>query len=380
MKAAVIAEFLGYSGGDLVNIIIIKTLINAGYEVEIFTNNYKSYFEAYFNFEEFIPKDIKIHVISTSLPSPYSIYELTNKVRYHDNRYHIIVLNDDIPKNISRINYDLALIYIHFPHAARVTFNVLIEAKYRHNTINKIAWTIHKKMFPSLFYVKGSLPENTMLLANSTLTYHFLKILWPSTEIKVIYPPVQAKKIFKKAIRQLNSKDDQAVLIGRIMPDKKIDEVILALPYLSIIKKVKIIGPIIDFKYFNYIRKIIHKLSLEKKVEFTGLVSRNKVIEILSKSKILIHSMPMEPFGIVVVEGMAAGCIPVVKKGPNGPWIDITERGKYGYGFRDKRDLISTLKTIMNNYEKLNLKKIYSRYLQFDESLFIQNFMKVLRK
>ena len=41
-----------------------------------------------------------------------------------------------------------------------------------------------------------------------------------------------------------------------------------------------------------------------------------------------------EDFGIAVVEGMAAGLIPVLHMS-GGPWDDIVLRGKYGNGYRD---------------------------------------------
>jgi glycosyltransferase involved in cell wall biosynthesis len=74
--------------------------------------------------------------------------------------------------------------------------------------------------------------------------------------------------------------------------------------------------------YEKEIRELVQKLGVERSVEFTGF--RADVREMISKMSILVHaSTTGEPFGQVIVEGMAAGRPVVATNGGGVPEIVV---------------------------------------------------------
>lgn len=372
MRAALIADFHGSSGGDLVNIIIIKAIVTKGFHVDIYTSTKEKLIEAYSSFEEKIPRKARIIGFKTILPNPYSIYFILKKIR-NLNNYDVVILNDDIPKNLDNVK---SMVYIHFPHAARVKYDVLVERKYTKSGIGWIKWQFHRKLFPHYFHINDSFEMDNIFLANSTLTQFWIRKLWPNTRIKILYPPVQVKKIIIKAKKSATPKKNQIVYVGRIIPEKGIEDIIIAISHIPTVKA-KLIGPIDDYNYLKKLKKLLKKLNLEKRVEFTGKLPRNRLIDVLVQSKLIVHPAPFEPFGIAVVEGMAAGCIPVVKCGFNGPWMDILKcKERYGYCYLDIDELTEKVLQALN--DKINILEIQNHAMQFDEKHFINNFICVL--
>lgn len=374
MRAALITDFLGYSGGDFVNIVITKALISQGYYVDIYTASPEKLLNAYHAFQERIPKRVSIKNVKISPPSPYFTWFVLHKIKRSNERYNIIVFNDDIPKNIKNFQSALVVTYIHFPHAARVKYGSLVEKKYTEILTENLKWNIHRHLFPFFFYVNETPSKPGMIIANSTLTYHCLKKLWPGVNVKILYPPVQVKKI-TRSIKSWKLKKNQVIYLGRVMPDKGIEDLITALSNFPDVRA-KILGPIIDQRYLHNLLKQAKKLGVQEKVKFAGLISRNEVIKSLVESKVLIHPAPNEPFGIAVVEGMAAGCIPIIKRGLNGPWIDILKRReKYGYSYTTPEELHEKLKMAFYDARSLSQAKEAVNYvLQFDEEVFVTKF------
>jgi hypothetical protein len=63
---------------------------------------------------------------------------------------------------------------------------------------------------------------------------------------------------------------------------------------------------------FDYARK---KYGVESRVNLFIDIPFNKKLEILGRSKVYLHLMPSEHFGIALAEGCSAGCMPVAAKG-----------------------------------------------------------------
>jgi len=58
------------------------------------------------------------------------------------------------------------------------------------------------------------------------------------------------------------------------------------------------------------------ELGVEKNIQFTGALRGEQLVEALNECRfIVVPSRWQEPFGIVALEGMACGCIPVVSNG-----------------------------------------------------------------
>ena len=98
-------------------------------------------------------------------------------------------------------------------------------------------------------------------------------------------------------------------------------------------------------------------LGLTKNVFFKGSLVGNQLADELYKHKyMLIPSKWKEPFGIVALEGISCGCIPIVSDG--GGLLDAV--GCAGINFKrgDLNDLFDKTTLLMNNYQLQ--KELYS--------------------
>jgi glycosyltransferase involved in cell wall biosynthesis len=118
--------------------------------------------------------------------------------------------------------------------------------------------------------------------------------------------------------------------------------------------KLTIIGSLVDKNYYNYLLRKIKISNLKNDVYILTNISEETKWIILSQAKILVHAKRFEPFGIAVAEGMVAGAIPVVYKGPSsGPWIDIIDKGKYGIGFGTTEELAEAIEHVISSEREL---------------------------
>ena len=112
------------------------------------------------------------------------------------------------------------------------------------------------------------------------------------------------------------------VFAGRLVSDKGVDYAIKAIHKLIHCTKTEFFlnqKPLFTIIGEGYERKSLEKLvadlQLENYVHFTGALKGKEVAEELQKHKyLLVPSIWEEPFGIVALEGMACGCIPLVAK------------------------------------------------------------------
>jgi glycosyltransferase involved in cell wall biosynthesis len=80
-------------------------------------------------------------------------------------------------------------------------------------------------------------------------------------------------------------------------------------------------------RYFKKLKLMVNSLGLSDKIIFTG--SRNDVPRLVAAIDVVVHASSVpEPFGLVIIEGMAAGK-PVVATGAGGV-LDILEDGLNG--------------------------------------------------
>lgn len=138
------------------------------------------------------------------------------------------------------------------------------------------------------------------------------------------------------------------VFLGRLVSDKGVDLAIKALSRINDINQggysLSIIG---RGEEEIKLKEIVQILGLENNVTFLGSMEGEALVNALNQHKfILVPSVWEEPFGIVALEGMACGCIPIVSDGGGLP--DAV--GKAGIVFKsgDVDDLVEKMLRLLH--------------------------------
>ncbi len=132
----------------------------------------------------------------------------------------------------------------------------------------------------------------------------------------VLPPPVDVD-IFRNACLTSNSRDDSILVISRFHPSKKIENVIHLAKLLhqnELGTEMNIVGNMLPdgLGYFNYLNNLVKHYELEDFVRFEINLRFDRLLDLMRRSKVYVHPLPGEPFGISTVEAMSAGIIPVV--------------------------------------------------------------------
>lgn len=173
----------------------------------------------------------------------------------------------------------------------------------------------------------------TMFLANSEASLNGIKDVYgQEVSAKLLHPGVDCSKWGSKdPLKQVNLRAELGLpahgkivsVVGRIQEWKGQEYFIRAIP--MILKEVSdayfliVGGPTFDkdYPYNKKLNQLTEVLEIKDKVRFAGF--REDVAEIMSLSSVLVHaSIEPEPFGLVLVEGMASGR-PVIATDIGGP-------------------------------------------------------------
>lgn len=133
----------------------------------------------------------------------------------------------------------------------------------------------------------------------------------------VVLPPPVDVDIFRNACLTSNSRDDSILVISRFHPSKKIENIIHLAKLLhqnELGTEMNIVGNMLPdgVGYFNYLNNLVKHYELENFVRFEINLRFDGLLDLLRRSKVYVHPLPGEPFGISTVEAMSAGIIPVV--------------------------------------------------------------------
>ncbi|HVH89022.1 MAG TPA: glycosyltransferase family 4 protein [Terriglobales bacterium] len=143
-------------------------------------------------------------------------------------------------------------------------------------------------------------------------------------------------------------RDQYAVFVGRLSPEKGVNEMLKAWEQLDDVP-LKIVGDGPE-------RVELEVLCREKKlnVQFTGYLSRTEALEHLQRARLLIFpSITYESFGMGIVEAYACG-IPVIAS-DHGAMRELVEDGHTGLRFRptDPDDLARCIRKLWSDQELL---------------------------
>ena len=227
----------------------------------------------------------------------------------------------------------------------------------------------------------------------------YLKIrvstVYPSNEIHTVYNGIDLKNFLPKGTSLVNrktlgfSEEDYVIAYsGRINKEKGISELIDALLQLREIPQIKLMA--LGSSFFNDAKNdntFIHSLKektkdIEDRIVFTGFIPYKKVPEYLHLANIaVLPSMWEEPFGLTIVEAMAAG-LPLITTRSGG----IPEICEGVATIVDRNNIVNNLATaILELYEQPDKRKQMAvasleRAKLFDKESFAANFFAALER
>jgi len=188
---------------------------------------------------------------------------------------------------------------------------------------------------PYAWYLDRVMPsclqDSSVVLANSSYSATIVEKQM-GVKADVIHPPVDTAKF---SYPPEAPKEKVVISVGRFSAEKGY-EIIPRIARLCRAYEFVIAGTVTS-------RAVVDKL--EREISSSGLsnvrimmnVPVGRLRSLYAQAQFYLHTHPTEPFGMTVVEGMSASCIPLVPKS-GGPWYDITGRGKYGIGYSDETD------------------------------------------
>ena len=111
-------------------------------------------------------------------------------------------------------------------------------------------------------------------------------------------------------------------------------------------------------------------------MEIKANINEQDKLKLLKKASIYIHLNRREHYGISILEAMSYGLVPVVPES-GGPWEDITEHGRYGYGFNTIDEAVEQIKnidfdivkTIIDSMDRFSFKNFYYNMDNFVEEV-----------
>jgi glycosyltransferase involved in cell wall biosynthesis len=162
-------------------------------------------------------------------------------------------------------------------------------------------------------YIKMML--NSTVLTNSEFSRKAIFKTF-GVDSTILHPPVDVD-IFRNACLASNVRNDSILVISRFHPSKKIENAIHLAKLLcqnEVGICMNIVGnmPPDGIGYFSYLKNLVRHYGLENFVRFEINVRFDRLLDLMRRSKVYVHPLPGEPFGISTVEAMSAGIIPVV--------------------------------------------------------------------
>lgn len=203
-------------------------------------------------------------------------------------------------------------------------------------------------------------------LSNSYFTKNMIKELY-DLDSSVLYPPVRLSPIFNKDVTKKRN-------FGLVIAKPEVPSGITFLPKIveNMPKNIKltIIGKA-DLTGFYIIRMLKRE---GYNIEYLGYVSEEKKWRLLTKYSHYLHLSLYEPFGITVVEAMAAGCIPIASRSGGIPEY-LPQEFLYSNVDEAKEKIVSKIGMGDINV----IKKLRNIAYKFREENFRSNFINYIR-
>lgn len=221
----------------------------------------------------------------------------------------------------------------------------------------KSTWT---KQFEKNWIIKRykACRNNFIVISKDTESYYRKVLPKEIQNITLLHHAIDFKKFNKVSIdRSADLKEIKLVYVARFAVYKNHQFMV------DVVKDLKERGHsvMLDFlgdgECMEDVRSKVKKYNLEKEINFAGIV--DDVESYLAKSNVYVHPAYYEPFGLVLIEAMAAG-LPVVCLDGKGN-RDLIEQNRNGFMVFEQNSQLFADKIL----EVLNSKENYSKMSKF---------------
>ena len=220
-----------------------------------------------------------------------------------------------LPKDFSLKNYDV--IISHMPCGSLMANKLLKRDKIKYICGVHCSDIVVLKDFKYLFFknkLSKAYKNADKIAARSPILQSEIEEIIPETKNKtfVAYSGIKEEFIEKDYEAKTFDKNEIKIsTVASLIKRKNIDIILKALSMLSINFHLTIMG---DGKERKNLEKLTKKLSIEKKVTFTGKIKREEVITNLKNSDIFILLSDNETFGLSYLEAMTSNNIVIAKR------------------------------------------------------------------
>lgn len=264
--------------------------------------------------------------------------------------------------------------YVHFPTVAETSSKNLLPEKYFRFPYNWY-WKLYL-LFQRRLVVSDTDDFSDVVCANSNFTRKYVERIWNRDDVKVVYSSVDVSTFISDA-----KKNNSVVDVGRFTPEKRHEISIHAISECENPVTLNLVGGLIpgNYSYFQGLITLSKELGVEDRVRFYPNAPFETLKRVLGSSKVFLHPIRNEHFGISTVEAMASGCVPICHA--SGGSIEVLDGGRHGFLFDHHSEIPHLIDTVIDagvdSFEKMRC-GIVNRARIFDESHFRQNILKLL--
>ncbi len=293
-----------YGGGERVCHNVIKTLVEHGQNVELLTFDFDAGRYRDIVGEAF-PNEVVVHSLGKRIEvePPFTIYKRHHNFvrllkKYKDQLEYDYLFSTQSsspfePVFLSKAKKNIA--YVHFPEI--------------HFAYDKSG--LKRKLYLWLFkrWVEQGVDKLDMVFCNSNYTKENIERYWKSHGVKdpiVVYPPVNLNKFW--CDKPLSERRKRVVYVARFISVKRHELMKRLAADLSAYEFVSV-GGLIEAEKAWFDR---FKENLPQNYTLKTNLPGPDLLEILQDSRVYVHLMEGEHFGIAPVEGLASGCVTIV--------------------------------------------------------------------
>ena len=292
-----------YGGGERVCHNVIKTLVSHGQKVGLLTFDFDASKYRAIVGEEF-PEDVVIHSLGKRIEvkPPFTIYKRHRHFvkllkKYRDRLEYDYLFSTQSSSPFEPVFLNKAknnIAYVHFPE---------IHYDYDRSGLKR---RVYLKLFKR--WVEQGIGKLGMIFCNSSYTKEMIERYW-KTRVKdliIVYPPVNVENFW--CDKPLSKRCKRVTYVARFIPIKRHEIMKRLAADLPAYEFVSVGGLINTEKaWFNrFSENLPSNYSLKPNLPGPELLS------MLHDTRIYVHLMEGEHFGIAPVEGLASGCVTLV--------------------------------------------------------------------